>query len=238
MVGRNPCCDAALAADGTQDAGATSRQATHTLFANASVVAVERRNTGASASAAGSRVRKALVEDACQLSLSRVREAIATRHSVLLVRRPGAAEPLRVGLTLVEGSYGPAVNIAYEVQGEAVTYALRLVAIRQHFGMRPLFACPLLTQDRTPCSRRARALYLPPGRRYFGCVRCHGLTYRSVQYPLASRLRGVAVRLEQYRRDLQSGDCAVQARALEGASATIAMLLGRVEDPQLRNTST
>ena len=42
------------------------------------------------------------------------------------------------------------------------------------------FACPLLVEGRA-CGRRVRMLYLPPRSRYFGCRRCHDLTYRSCQ---------------------------------------------------------
>lgn len=41
-------------------------------------------------------------------------------------------------------------------------------------GVRWWFQCPR-------CSRRVRALYLPPGGRVFSCRTCHGLTYESVQ---------------------------------------------------------
>ena len=34
---------------------------------------------------------------------------------------------------------------------------------------------------RLECGARVKKLYLPPGTRYFGCRRCHDLTYESVQ---------------------------------------------------------
>jgi hypothetical protein len=47
----------------------------------------------------------------------------------------------------------------------------------QHFGgVRWWFLCPL-----AGCGRRVAKLYLPPGGRYFGCRRCHRLTYTSCQ---------------------------------------------------------
>jgi hypothetical protein len=42
------------------------------------------------------------------------------------------------------------------------------------------FTCPLVVSGRS-CGRRVGKLYLPPGARYFGCRRCHGLTYTSCQ---------------------------------------------------------
>jgi hypothetical protein len=40
--------------------------------------------------------------------------------------------------------------------------------------------CPLSVNGR-PCGRRVLMLYLPPGGHYFGCRRCHALTYKSAQ---------------------------------------------------------
>jgi hypothetical protein len=42
------------------------------------------------------------------------------------------------------------------------------------------FTCPLVVNGRS-CGRRVGKLYLPPGARYFGCRRCHDLTYTSCQ---------------------------------------------------------
>jgi len=41
-------------------------------------------------------------------------------------------------------------------------------------------SCPL-TVNGAACNRRVGKLYLPPGARYFGCRKCHDLTYRSSQ---------------------------------------------------------
>jgi hypothetical protein len=40
------------------------------------------------------------------------------------------------------------------------------------------FVCPLILGG-VPCGRRVGKLHLPPQGRYFGCRRCHGLTYAS-----------------------------------------------------------
>ena len=48
-------------------------------------------------------------------------------------------------------------------------------------GARDWFTCPLVVNG-VACGRRVGKLYLPPGgARYFGCRKCHGLTYRSCQ---------------------------------------------------------
>ncbi|HEY1376402.1 MAG TPA: hypothetical protein VGF55_06385 [Gemmataceae bacterium] len=65
--------------------------------------------------------------------------------------------------------------------GERVRYLVQLQRTRVHRGgSRWWFTCPLIVRDR-PCGRRVAKLYLPPGGRYFGCRRCHDLTYTSCQ---------------------------------------------------------
>lgn len=58
---------------------------------------------------------------------------------------------------------------------------VRLQATPTHFGgERWWFTC-LLIVNGVACDGRAGKLYLPPGAKYFGCRKCHGLTYRSCQ---------------------------------------------------------
>lgn len=47
-------------------------------------------------------------------------------------------------------------------------------------GHRWWFKCPIFF-DGSECNRKVGKLYLPPGKRYYGCRHCHNLTYRSVQ---------------------------------------------------------
>jgi hypothetical protein len=50
----------------------------------------------------------------------------------------------------------------------------------QFGGKRWWFICPLAVRG-VACNRRAGKLYLPPEAKYFGCRRCHQLSYRSCQ---------------------------------------------------------
>lgn len=64
---------------------------------------------------------------------------------------------------------------------EDVSIPVRLTTTRMQFGgKRWWFVCPLIVRG-VACNRRVRKLYSPPGSRYFGCRRCHDLTYRSSQ---------------------------------------------------------
>lgn len=64
---------------------------------------------------------------------------------------------------------------------EDVQIAVRLQTTPTQFGgERWWFTCPLIVNG-AACNRRAGKLYLPSGARYFGCRKCHALTYRSYQ---------------------------------------------------------
>jgi hypothetical protein len=64
---------------------------------------------------------------------------------------------------------------------EEVSIPVRLQATPTQFGgKRWWFVCPLIVRG-LACNRRAGKLYLPPGAKYFGCRKCHDLTYRSCQ---------------------------------------------------------
>ena len=64
---------------------------------------------------------------------------------------------------------------------ESADYTVQLTTTRPRFGgLRWWFVCPLIVNGR-PCDRRVGKLYLPPPARYFGCRRCHDLTYTSSQ---------------------------------------------------------
>jgi hypothetical protein len=64
---------------------------------------------------------------------------------------------------------------------EDVNIPVRLEATPTQFGGRRWwFVCPLIVRG-IACNRRAGKLYLPPRAKYFGCRKCHDLSYRSCQ---------------------------------------------------------
>jgi hypothetical protein len=84
-------------------------------------------------------------------------------------------------------SAAPFVRLSYSwgwpssPEPQSADYRVRLTTTRPRFGgLRWWFVCPLSVGGR-PCERRVGKLYLPPSARYFGCRRCHELTYKSCQ---------------------------------------------------------
>lgn len=69
-------------------------------------------------------------------------------------------------------------------------YPVAMESTRCHFGGRRWwFICPLAVNG-TPCLRRCRFLYLPPGQTYYGCRECYDLTYESRQRHRESHYEG------------------------------------------------
>ena len=85
------------------------------------------------------------------------------------------------GYRIERNTGGIVYRLLYWINGVDVDLPIWIEWIPQHFGgVRWWFRCPLAV-NKTPCGRRAGKLYLPPGGRYFGCRRCHNLTYTSCQ---------------------------------------------------------
>ena len=82
----------------------------------------------------------------------------------------------------VTGGDAPVITLHYRLRDtEDVRIPVRLQSTPTQFGgERWWFTCPLIVNG-TACNRRAGSLHLPPSARYFGCRKCHGLTYRSCQ---------------------------------------------------------
>jgi hypothetical protein len=86
-----------------------------------------------------------------------------------------------VSYLLTVGQTAGALRLLYTIRSldAELDYAVRLVTTPCRLGgVRWWFVCPL-ARGNVPCGRRVRKLYLSG--RYFGCRRCHGLTYRSSQ---------------------------------------------------------
>ena len=90
----------------------------------------------------------------------------------------------RIGYTLDTTEWGSgSVRLSYTFpeSGESLDYEIRLATtVPNYGGLRWWFICPL-SKNGWACGSRVAKLYLPPSGRYFGCRRCHNLTYASCQ---------------------------------------------------------
>lgn len=81
------------------------------------------------------------------------------------------------------------IVLDYRCRGEAITQTIWLTDAPCHYGgSRLWFECP-------HCGRNAGKLHLAPGRRYFECRDCYGLTYESRREDPDHRMRRRATRL-------------------------------------------
>jgi hypothetical protein len=81
------------------------------------------------------------------------------------------------------GATSPRAVLTYLVAetGLPIQYSVPLQCTpTQYSGRRWWLTCTLASGG-TLCGRRCGKLYLPSDQLYFGCRRCHDLTYRSVQ---------------------------------------------------------
>lgn len=125
--------------------------------------------------------RKQTVEDSITLSLSSFLGRI--RHGyrgTVTWTRPNGSVIATIGFRITIVGH-PTIMISYRRNDEEVDIPVDLQTTATQFGGRRYwFTCPLIVNG-VPCERRAGKLHLPPGWQYFGCRKCHKLTYRSSQ---------------------------------------------------------
>jgi hypothetical protein len=76
----------------------------------------------------------------------------------------------------------PTITLSYR-RGDLGEVSLRVgteISLPNFGGQRWWFTCPLSVNGRV-CQRRVGKLYLRPGSKFFGCRKCHQLSYRSSQ---------------------------------------------------------
>ncbi len=125
---------------------------------------------------------RSTVEQSFVLSISSLRQAIRPgAYGWITWDWPNGAKS-SVGLSVTQDADTPIITLQYRCRNhEDIRIPVRLQATSINSGgKRWWFTCPLIV-DGVRCGRRAGKLYLPPGARYFGCRKCHDLTYRSSQ---------------------------------------------------------
>jgi hypothetical protein len=126
--------------------------------------------------------RKLTVEESLAVTIADVRGRILSGASgTLHWTNSRSDDKYSVGYLVTCGDV-PTITLHYRWrESEDVRIAVRLQTTPTQFGgERWWFTCPLITGDMA-CNRRIGKLYLPPSAKYFGCRKCHALSYRSCQ---------------------------------------------------------
>ena len=126
--------------------------------------------------------KKATVEESLSLSVRELKGRLGdgSRGSVSWTWRSGKTSS--IGFFVRWNGLGPIVTLHYRWNDkEDVEIPVRVQTTPMHFGgERRWFTCPLIVNG-VACNRRCARLHLPGGAKYFGCRKCHGLTYVSCQ---------------------------------------------------------
>ena len=130
--------------------------------------------------------RKSIVEESLGVAIRNFRGRIFDGSAGTLTWMDGRDDAARgakysIGWFVTWGDV-PTITLHYRWRdSKDVRFPVRLQTTPTQFGgERWWFTCPLIVNG-VACNRRAGKLYLPPGARYFGCRKCHDLTYRSCQ---------------------------------------------------------
>jgi hypothetical protein len=126
--------------------------------------------------------KKSTVEQSLTLGITNLKKYLGSNCFGVLNWSWENGEKSSVSFYVMAFPDRPTVTLLYRWQGkDSVETHIRLVTTATQFGGRRFwFVCPL-TVDGVPCNRRVGKIHLPPGGKYFGCRKCHNLTYRSCQ---------------------------------------------------------
>jgi hypothetical protein len=126
--------------------------------------------------------KKDTVEESLVVAMKDLRKRLFAGAAGTLSWTWGSGDKSSIGFYVTGGAERPTVHLHYRWNDkEDVNIPVHLEATPTQFGGRRWwFICPLIVRG-IACKRRAGKLYLPPGERYFGCRKCHELTYRTCQ---------------------------------------------------------
>ena len=125
--------------------------------------------------------KKSTVEESLTVAIRDFRGRIYPNSSGMFTWTWASGNKSSIGFFVTWGDV-PTITLRYRWRdSEDVRIPVRLQTTPTQFsGERWWFTCPLIV-SRLACNRRAGKLHLPPGAKYFGCRKCHDLTYRSCQ---------------------------------------------------------
>jgi hypothetical protein len=126
--------------------------------------------------------KKDTVEESVALGMKDLRKRLFAGAAGTLTWTWTSGNKSSIGFYVTGSDDWPTVHLHYRWHDmEDVNIPVRLEATPTQFGGRRWwFICPLIVRGNR-CNRRAGKLHLPPGAKYFGCRKCHDLTYRSCQ---------------------------------------------------------
>jgi hypothetical protein len=127
------------------------------------------------------RGKKATVEESLVVAMKDLRKRLYAGATGSLIWTWNSGSKSSIGYYVTGGDDWPTVHLHYRWgDKEDVNIAVRLTTTPTFGRPRFWFVCPMIVRGVT-CNRRGGKLYLPPGAKYFGCRKCHHLTYRSCQ---------------------------------------------------------
>jgi len=126
--------------------------------------------------------KKSTVEESLSVGIGDFKERIYHRSVGTFTWTRAGNYVASAGYIVTCGDDGPTVILHYRWRdSEDVGVPIQLQTTPTNFGGRRWwFTCPLAVRG-VACNRRVGKIYLPSGGRYFGCRKCHSLTYRSCQ---------------------------------------------------------
>jgi hypothetical protein len=126
--------------------------------------------------------KKDTVEDSLVVAMKDLRKRLFAGAAGTLTWTWASGNKSSITYYVTGSADWPTVHLHYRWRDtEDVNSPVCLEATPTQFnGRRWWFVCPLIVRG-IACNQRAGKLYLPPGAKYFGCRKCHDLTYRSSQ---------------------------------------------------------
>ena len=125
---------------------------------------------------------KSRVESSLTMAVRDVRKSLRDGAAGSLAWTSNRGSNYSIGYTVAANSHSFTLTLSYRWNdSEDIRIPIMLQPTWPQFGgQRWWFTCPLIVGG-ISCRCRVGKLYLPPRSKYFGCRKCHNLTYRSSQ---------------------------------------------------------
>jgi len=123
---------------------------------------------------------KQTVDESLVLDLNCIlREGLHPRE-MSMSWKTGSVETASISYIIGKTNNRPTLTLKYTFEGEPVSEYIPIISEPQPYGgVRYWMRCLLMNGSVTVCGNRCSKLYLPPGQKYFGCRKCHDLSYNS-----------------------------------------------------------